>query len=34
MEFTVEFYETVNGGSPVQAFLDKLKQSVRMISRR
>jgi len=27
MEFTVEFYETVNGGSPVQMFLDELKQS-------
>src|SRR5215510_6208296 len=27
MEFTVEFYETVNGSSPVQAFLDQLKES-------
>jgi phage-related protein len=27
MEFTVEFYETANGRSPVQEFLDELKQS-------
>src|SRR3954470_10932023 len=27
MEFTVEFYETANGRSPVQDFLDDLKQS-------
>jgi phage-related protein len=27
MEFTVEFYETVNGRSPVREFLDELKQS-------
>ena len=26
-EFTVEFYETVNGCSPVREFLDELKQS-------
>ena len=27
MEFTVEFYETVNGRVPVQEFLDELKAS-------
>ena len=27
MEFTVEFYETANGHSPVQEFLDELKES-------
>src|SRR5437016_1154675 len=27
MEFTIEFYETANGRSPVQEFLDDLKQS-------
>jgi len=27
MEFTVEFYENQNGRSPVQEFLDALKQS-------
>jgi phage-related protein len=27
MEFTVEFYETANGRSPVQEFLDELKRS-------
>jgi phage-related protein len=27
MEFEVEFYETVNGHSPVREFLDELKQS-------
>jgi len=27
MEFTVEFYQTAEGRSPVQEFLDKLKQS-------
>jgi phage-related protein len=27
MEFTVEFYQTENGHSPVQEFLDELKQS-------
>ena len=27
MEFEVEFYETVNGRSPVREFLDELKQS-------
>src|SRR5271170_5790025 len=27
MEFAVEFYETVNGHSPVREFLDELKQS-------
>jgi phage-related protein len=27
MEFTVEFYETVNGRSPVREFLVELKQS-------
>ena len=27
MEFTVEFYETAEGRSPVQQFLDELKQS-------
>ena len=27
MEFTVEFYSNVNGLSPVQEFLDKLRQS-------
>ena len=27
MEFTLEFYETVNGRSPVQEFLDELKRS-------
>lgn len=27
MEFTVEFYETTEGRSPVQQFLDDLKQS-------
>ena len=27
MEFEVEFYETGNGHSPVQEFLDELKQS-------
>src|SRR5205809_5631806 len=27
MEFTVEFYETENGHSPVQEFFDELKQS-------
>jgi phage-related protein len=27
MEFTVEFYVNVNGLSPVQEFLDKLRQS-------
>lgn len=27
MEFTVEFYETANGHSPVQEFLDELKAS-------
>jgi phage-related protein len=27
MEFTVEFYESVNGQSPVQDFLDSLKSS-------
>ena len=27
MEFTIEFYETENGGSPVQVFLDDLKRS-------
>ena len=27
MEFTVEFYETANGRSPAQDFLDDLKQS-------
>ena len=27
MEFTVEFYETAAGRSPVQEFLDELKQS-------
>jgi phage-related protein len=27
MEFTVEFYETVHGRSPVHEFLEKLKQS-------
>jgi phage-related protein len=27
MEFEVEFYETVNGRSPVLEFLDELKQS-------
>ena len=27
MEFTVEFFETANGHSPVQEFLDDLKQS-------
>src|SRR5947209_842023 len=26
-EFTVEFFETVNGHSPVQDFLDELRQS-------
>ena len=27
MEFTIEFYETAEGRSPVQEFLDELKQS-------
>jgi phage-related protein len=27
MEFSVEFYETANGGSPVRDFLDELKGS-------
>jgi phage-related protein len=27
MEFTVEFYETVAGHSPIREFLDELKQS-------
>src|SRR6266852_3289722 len=27
MEFTVEFYQTESGHSPVQEFLDELKQS-------
>ena len=27
MEFTVEFYESASGRSPVQEFLDELKQS-------
>ena len=27
MEFKVEFYESENGRSPVQEFLDKLKKS-------
>ena len=27
MEFTIEFYETENGGSPVQVFLDDLERS-------
>ena len=27
MEFTVEFYETAEGRSPVREFLDELKQS-------
>src|SRR5712671_26958 len=27
MEFTVEFYESVGGSSPVQVFLDELKES-------
>lgn len=27
MEFSVEFYETVEGWAPVQEFLDELKQS-------
>ena len=27
MEFTVEFCETANGRSPVQEFLEELKQS-------
>ena len=27
MEFTVEFYESVGGRSPVEEFLDELKQS-------
>jgi hypothetical protein len=27
LEFTVEFYETAEGRSPVQEFLDELKQS-------
>jgi phage-related protein len=27
MEFEVEFYETVNGRSPVREFLDELKQN-------
>ena len=27
MEFTVEFYETANGRSPVREFLDELKRS-------
>src|SRR5271170_5606122 len=27
MDFTVEFYQTANGCSPVQEFLDQLKQS-------
>lgn len=27
MEFSVEFYVTANGGSPVQEFLDELKAS-------
>ena len=27
MEFTIEFYETSSGGSPVREFLDDLKES-------
>lgn len=27
MDFTVEFYETVNGNCPVREFLEKLKES-------
>jgi hypothetical protein len=27
MEFTVEFYESAGGSSPVREFLDELKQS-------
>jgi phage-related protein len=27
MDFAIEFYETVNGRSPVREFLDELKQS-------
>ena len=27
MEFSVEFYETTNGGSPVREFLEELKRS-------
>lgn len=27
MEFSVEFYETQNGGSPVRKFLDELKRT-------
>src|SRR2546423_1831425 len=32
MEFTVEFYETVNGRSPVEEFLEELRASTPAIS--